>query len=56
MKNELTRIWFGVQLAFDTLRAHKLRAFLTVLGVILGELATGILTWIIVTRRAGKEA
>lgn len=36
MKNELTRIWFGVQLAFDTLRAHKLRAFLTVLGVIIG--------------------
>lgn len=34
--NELTRIWFGVQLAFDTLRAHKLRAFLTVLGVIIG--------------------
>lgn len=36
MKHELTRIWFGVQLAFDTLRAHKLRAFLTVLGVIIG--------------------
>ncbi|MBI2688407.1 MAG: ABC transporter permease [Acidobacteria bacterium] len=36
MKNEFTRIWFGVQLAFDTLRAHKLRAFLTVLGVIIG--------------------
>jgi len=36
MKSELTRIWFGVQLAFDTLRAHKLRAFLTVLGVIIG--------------------
>jgi len=36
MKNELTRVWFGVQLAFDTLRAHKLRAFLTVLGVIIG--------------------
>ncbi|MFN0103394.1 MAG: ABC transporter permease [Bryobacteraceae bacterium] len=36
MRNELTRIWFGVQLAFDTLRAHKLRAFLTVLGVIIG--------------------
>lgn len=36
MKNELTRIWFGVQLAFDTLRSHKLRAFLTVLGVIIG--------------------
>src|SRR6188768_2432842 len=35
MKNELTRIWFGVQLAFDTLRAHKLRAFWTVLGVII---------------------
>jgi len=36
MKNELTRIWFGIQLAFDTLRAHKMRAFLTVLGVIIG--------------------
>ncbi|HEU0122346.1 MAG TPA: ABC transporter permease [Bryobacteraceae bacterium] len=36
MKNELTRIWFGIQLAFDTLRSHKLRAFLTVLGVIIG--------------------
>jgi len=36
MKNELTRIWFGVQLAFDTLRAQKRRAFLTVLGVIIG--------------------
>lgn len=36
MKNEITRIWFGVQLAFDTLRSHKLRAFLTVLGVIIG--------------------
>lgn len=36
MRNELTRIRFGVQLAFDTLRNHKLRAFLTVLGVIIG--------------------
>ncbi|MBM3783871.1 MAG: ABC transporter permease [Acidobacteria bacterium] len=32
----MTRLWFGVLLAFDTLRAHKLRAFLTVLGVIIG--------------------
>ena len=36
MRLEFTRIWFGVLLAFDTLRAHKLRAFLTVLGVIIG--------------------
>ena len=27
---------FGVRLAFDTIRSHKLRAFLTVLGVIIG--------------------
>jgi putative ABC transport system permease protein len=36
MRSELTRLWFGVQLALDTLKAHKLRAFLTVLGVIMG--------------------
>src|SRR5258708_6501034 len=36
MKTELTLLRFGVQLAFDTLRSHKLRAFLTVLGVIIG--------------------
>lgn len=36
MRQELTRIRFGAALAFDTLRAHKLRAFLTVLGVIIG--------------------
>jgi putative ABC transport system permease protein len=29
-------IWNGVKLAFDTLRTQKLRAFLTVLGVIIG--------------------
>jgi putative ABC transport system permease protein len=32
----MRKIWFGVQLALDTLRGHKLRAFLTVLGVIIG--------------------
>lgn len=36
MTQELTLFGFGVRLAFDTLRAHKLRAFLTVLGVIIG--------------------
>src|SRR4051812_17455625 len=29
-------IYSGIGLAFDTIRAHKLRAFLTVLGVIIG--------------------
>jgi putative ABC transport system permease protein len=32
----MRKIWFGIQLALDTLRGHKLRAFLTVLGVIIG--------------------
>ena len=32
----LTKILFGVQLALETIRGHKLRAFLTVLGVIIG--------------------
>jgi putative ABC transport system permease protein len=32
----LTPILFGARLAFDTIRAHKLRSFLTVLGVIIG--------------------
>lgn len=32
----MRQIWFGIQLALDTLRGHKLRAFLTVLGVIIG--------------------
>lgn len=32
----MKKILFGIQLAFDTLRGHKLRAFLTVLGVIIG--------------------
>ena len=29
-------LWNAVKLAFDTIRAYKLRAFLTVLGVIIG--------------------
>lgn len=32
----LLAVWSGVRLAFETLREHKLRAFLTVLGVIIG--------------------
>ncbi|OYW08003.1 MAG: multidrug ABC transporter substrate-binding protein [Acidobacteriia bacterium 12-62-4] len=32
----MRQIWFGIQLALDTLQGHKLRAFLTVLGVIIG--------------------
>ncbi len=32
----MRQILFGIQLALDTLRGHKLRAFLTVLGVIIG--------------------
>jgi putative ABC transport system permease protein len=32
----MRKLWFGIQLALDTLRGHKFRAFLTVLGVIIG--------------------
>ena len=35
-RNSITAVLFGARLAFDTIRGHKLRSLLTILGVIIG--------------------